>query len=352
MEYLEKYENYIVKICDVGEIEKVMEFFGCEWKRDHILATNKDYINSYFYDVKNNTYNFIIAKDLKDNSVLGMLGYVPNSKFDEKISQDDLFIWLTNWIVKKHTYNGIGLKLYSALTKHYNSKNIGTVGNNDMAGQIYKGMKYTTGKLKHYFVANERTIDFKIMLNYETSCKSAAKQVSSKTLTELTCIDNISIQPDYAPCKSIEFLKNKYANNGYYKYYFYGIKDATTILGLVIFRIQKYNGSSALRMVEYFGDRSALANMHAQFQQLMDKYNAEYLDFYCLGIDEEILHSSGFELNLGENNLVVPNYFEPLCENNITINFAYNLKKDFCVFKGDGDREHIVQDCKMGENNV
>ena len=63
----------------------------------------------------------------------------------------------------------------------------------------------------------------------------------------------------------------------------------------------------------------------------------------CSGIDQKLFEKSGFNLNLKDDNFIVPTYFEPFVEKNIDIYFEKS-HKDLIIFKGDsdGDRPNIV----------
>ena len=59
------------------------------------------------------------------------------------------------------------------------------------------------------------------------------------------------------------------------------------------------------------------------------------------GIEKKAFYISGFKLIEDIENLIIPNYFEPLIFENKDILFAYkkvgNIK--FNIFKGDGDQD-------------
>ena len=79
----------------------------------------------------------------------------------------------------------------------------------------------------------------------------------------------------------------------------------------------------------------------------MDQEQAEYIDFYNAGIDDDDLRKSGFKRRIPNDNTVIPNYFEPFAKENVEISFVIRLPagKKYRVVKGDSDqdRPNIIQ---------
>ena len=65
-----KNELSIAKIKDVDEI---MKYIDLEWKKDHILAINKDFFN--FQHENGENINFIISRNA-DQKINGIIGYI------------------------------------------------------------------------------------------------------------------------------------------------------------------------------------------------------------------------------------------------------------------------------------
>ena len=76
---------------------------------------------------------------------------------------------------------------------------------------------------------------------------------------------------------------------------------------------------------------------------LSETDGAEYIDFYCAGINEEDVYEAGFvEVNEEDGN-IIPNYFEPFVQENIDIwvdSREYNSL--FTKADADQDRPNII----------
>ena len=94
----------------------------------------------------------------------------------------------------------------------------------------------------------------------------------------------------------------------------------------------------SLRIIDFNGDHKKIRFIGGQLIKFIEKNNYEYLDFYNFGIDKKYFKSAGFsEVN---NDVIIPNYYEPFLRKNIKINFAvYPKIKNFILFKGDCDQE-------------
>ena len=66
-----------------------MKFIHLHWKNDHILSKNRSLFN-WQYQGSDQQINFILAKE--KNEVLGILGYIKNSKYDEELMTKDV-VW-------------------------------------------------------------------------------------------------------------------------------------------------------------------------------------------------------------------------------------------------------------------
>ena len=85
MHYDEKYE---LRLARIEDIDSIMTFIDEYWKKGHILGTNRE---MFMYEHSDgNKVNFLLAKDRKDQSISGILGFIPASRNPEKY---DIWEW-------------------------------------------------------------------------------------------------------------------------------------------------------------------------------------------------------------------------------------------------------------------
>ena len=85
------------------------------------------------------------------------------------------------------------------------------------------------------------------------------------------------------------------------------------------------------------GDFTFMGSISGLLDNLLEKYEAEYVDCYEVGINEEDMKRAGWKKTADSGN-VIPNYFEPFIQKNIDI-YYFSSEPDIVLFKGDGDQD-------------
>ena len=99
------------------------------------------------------------------------------------------------------------------------------------------------------------------------------------------------------------------------------------------------NGTKILRIVDFIGKQSDINHIGQELQDLIARNDYEYIDFYCEGIENEILENAGLKLKDDSDLNTIPNYFEPFVQENIDIYYFTNCNEIFPIFKADGDQD-------------
>jgi len=306
------------------------------------------------YDKDNNVYNIVIAKQKKTNKIHAILGFFPSSHFDKSIQYIDLAlaIWKVRDDIK---VTGLGLTLMNYLVSDKKPRSLYGIGVNPRVIPIYKYMGYEIGTMNHYYIVNEQKMTFQLIGNFDNKYysgrningnetrliryKKADYNNSSKELI-------FSMPTRQFPSKSLNYIYNRYFCHPVYDYHVYGLKKQNSIIGFVVFRLCSYNSNYALRMVDYFGIEDGLSGLNDELQRLIQVYDAEYMDFYNIGIDEGILFTSGFIKRDSQCEVIIPNYFEPFEKKSIELTFTYksdnNFKFSVCKADSDQDRPNII----------
>lgn len=316
----EDYGKFNIRSCSKDDIHGLMDYFKKILSSKHILADDLDFINWQYFDSIEENYNFIIGVDKENNSISGVVGFIPNGHYGVSCFKND-FIWLSNWAADKNT-GGLGLKLLTAVIKAYKGIGIGGINISPDALKIYSMLKFENGVLNHYFMPNNNLTNFKLLKNYNPANNLKFESKGFKFIP-YSGNDN--------------YVVNKYIKSLCYKYHVFDISDGNSICASAVFRISENNGASILRLIDFSGDINVLESMYFEFQNLICKFHAEALEFYCYGIDYTILLKGGFILNDGS--YILPYHFEPFADCNVTLNFVVSENKPNYIFKGDGDRE-------------
>jgi len=328
--------------CKKEDFKKLMDFIKKNWPRKNILTKNRKLFDWLYLNRQSKTYNFVISKS--KNKILSCLGIIKN-EVNLRTKKRGV-IWLTMWLSvkdKKNTNSGIDLFYY--LIKKYKKHIIGTVGLNESTILIYKILGFKTGYLDHYYISNPNIKKFNLVKvpinkNYNTQRRKSSFHIEVTNKINFYK-KNINLKKyENFFFKNYTYFRSKYYENPFYKYKFYLINKKKRTLGFFVGRVCTYKGNKALRFVEYFGSKSALANIKYSLMFFLNKTNYEYVDFYNAGIENKFLKKSGFKLNKFKKNIVIPNYFEPFKRENIKLRYAiWPGKKILPIFKGDCDQE-------------
>jgi len=292
---------------------------------------------------KKNIYNFVIAK--KNKKIIGCHGFISHSHFSKKLILNNT-VWMVNWFAIKGTPNpGLDLIFFPQSNLKFNR--IGTIGCNKKAKTIYKKMGFRVGNMNHYFIINPKINSFKLIdkpknlnkISFKNLSDRKIKYLNSKLKFEIFGNNIGELIAKYG--KDEAYFQNRYINHPYYKYKIYLIYHSINVMGFFVTRICKYKKRKALRIVDFFGDEKALIGINSELQKLIVKINAEYVDFYEYGIKNSIMLKSGLTKNNFNNNIIIPNYFEPFVKRNINLGWAIksNNTKVTHMFKGDCDQD-------------
>ena len=341
-------ENYSIHICLKSELSELQQFIHDHWKNHHVLASSKEFMDWQHYDKENRLYNFVISKHTKTNEIHGILGFIPTQHFDKSIKYLDL--WLAIWKVRDDIkVSGLGLSLLKFLVSCIQPRSISAVGLSSIVIPIYKYLGYQVGVLNHYYIINKRITEFHLIDNFDGHYTSEVITVDEKNLIRYKKSDfyklsgklNNFISNTQLPLKSYSYLYHRYFCHPIYEYHAYGIMSQDVIIGFLVLRLVSYNSNHALRMVDYLGSADGLSGTFREFQRLLQYNNAEYIDFYNIGIDEKTLISSGFIKRDSTSEVIITNYFEPFEKKNVNLAFAYKCNNDFnfSICKGDSDQD-------------
>lgn len=317
-----------------------MTFIHHNWKNNHILSRNKSFFK-YEHQYKNKL-NFIIAKN--EDKIEGILGFISTS------TKDITNVFTVIWKVEENNANPVlGIQLLNYLKNLKGVKNVLSVGINKNTLQIFEYLNIYTNKLNQYVLINEAIKDFKIATVPKTKIKNIEPKkylddFNVRKINDKNELDNFDFlkYKFNIPYKSKDYFIKRYFKHPIYNYDVYAVFKKENINSLYFTRLQPYNNSHVIRIVDFIGEQNTMYSFSKFISKLIISEAFEYADFYCFGIDDNIMKESGFQIvNTQNNELVIPNYFQPFVKKNIPIYFFANTKEveKIKIFKGDGDQD-------------
>jgi len=331
-------KNTKISILSQNEIYKFKKFIKINHSKKHIFVKSSKVLK-WFYNNKKKL-NFIIAHNNKD--ILGVQGFIPTNKFDKNL---DNSIFLAYWRVKKTKEIGIGLKIFKYLSKNRNF--IGVVGIENNLLNYHKWQGFNVGRLNHYFIKNKK-YNLPIFIKKKNKDTLIYRKIKINHINKTNILKNVKedIFKYQFPQKSKKYILKRYLKCPFYDYKVFKIAylDEVTLFVIRIIEIKK---TKILKLVDLIGKQENIKNCGKFFDFILNRYNAEYLDFYSFGIKKKCLLKAGFK-DRYSTNLILPDHFEPFEFKNININYAFkfNSKKEekkylskIRIVKGDGDMD-------------
>ena len=312
-------EQYEFRVANINDIEKIMEFIDSHWKKGHIMAINREFFEYEFLE-DDGTVNFILAIDKNKRNIECLNGFLKASHDKEYMD-----VWGSIWKVLDGNRGMLGAELIKRRQEMTGCRCDLDVGDNPKTAiPVLKVLlKRYTCKMHHYYMLADFN-DFKIAkVKQIPKRKKGSKEYNvirfhdiNEVMKKFDCRKYVHT----TPYKDYWYINHRFFNHPIYDYDVYGIERDGNVDALIIFRKQIYEDRIAIRFVDYIGERTLISGIGAFLKNLLSETDgAEYIDFYCAGINEEDVYEAGFvEVNEEDGN-IIPNYFEPFVQENIDI---------------------------------
>lgn len=331
-------EKYEFRVANINDIEAIMKFIDTYWKKGHIMAANRELFEYEFLEA-DGTVNFILAIDRKKGTIECLNGFLKASHDKEHMD-----VWGSIWKVLDGNMGMLGAELIKRRQELTGCRCDLDVGDNPKTAiPVLKTLlKRYTCKMHHYYILAQIS-DFKIAkIEKYPKRKQGIKTynvVKFDNIDELAEKYDCKRYIDATPYKDYWYINHRFFNHPIYDYDVYGIEENGNTKALAVFRRQKYEDRIAIRFVDYIGERSLISGMGEFLRKLLDETEgAEYVDFYCAGINEEYVLEAGFTEVTEEDGNIIPNYFGPFLRENIDI-WVDSKDKNSLFTKADADQD-------------
>ena len=351
-----EFGSHKIQFCQKENVSEIKQFIDEYWSSNHILSTHRGLFDWLYYDDVREKYNFALARSIKPDEIIGILGFIPTHHFDKDLFEKSV-TWLSIWQVRGDVeQSGFGLQLLNFVSRYLSPVAVGAIGINDEVARIYRRLKYGVDTLNHYYMANQSITNFSLLDNFDgryTSGADASTRVALREITEN--FNQVGVQAyienstgDVVPTFSTEYVQNRYVDHPFFDYRLFTIDRDDGKEGLLTMRPVVHEGSRALRWVEYLGAPGALVGIGNSLQSLLRESGAEYIDVYNAGVDPDVFVSAGMRLRSVDSDVVVPNYFGPFEQKNVDIQYAFKTSQEIepIIYNGhsDMDRPNRLED--------
>lgn len=318
------------------DIPKIMNFIDEHWKKGHIMGNDRTMFE--FQHVRDGEVFYIIAEDDVDGKIYGAMGYIPMMEQE----------WpCMSTVMIRSLENPEGRMLGEEISRYFEANmqcyNVFSVGVEKRYAKTIGAMGgVTIDTLHHYYrLGKEREFKIASICHYEVL---PVQHTESKLIPLLEFADFASqvdleeLYEDY-PRRSPAYIEHRYYKHPYFDYKLWGIQSKDGIKSAFAAREEVVGEAKVLRIVDFFGRDRDLAGIGGELDRLLLEEDYEYIDFYCYGIDEEIMKKAGFLLREKNDSNIIPNYFDPFEQKNVEIYFYTWFKENIHVYRGFGDQD-------------
>ncbi|MES9845369.1 MAG: hypothetical protein ABW162_00535 [Candidatus Sedimenticola sp. PURPLELP] len=339
--------GYKITFASLTDVAGFMRFMHDVWRSDHILSKHRDLL---LYDFQEGErLNIAIAKDDNDR-IVGAFGFMKYSQ--SEIPDLSGSIWKVSSDIKEPM---LGLKLREYVIKNIPHRYFAAPGTNVETKPIYEVLNMNWHRLDHYYILNRNLNSYKIATVSDSVNTSMHDDFLNKwdiSVKLAGSASELKVFPfekysNIAPYKDYSYLKKRFFEHPIYKYDVYLVSENDVPLNIVVCRTASHLDASVYRMVDYYGPESTLIRIVPHIYNKSVDCRYEYLDFVCSGFNERIIFESGFsKLNIEEEDVIIPNYFEPFLKQNKPIYAVSDKSKSLqfrmCKADGDQDRPNII----------
>ncbi len=351
--YIKRLNNiYEFSFCHKTQLKDIISFINEHWQKDHILSISKIMMNWQHWDEVNNRYNFVLAIHKQTNQIHGVLGFILTE------GNNDCLLWPAIWkSLDSIAPPGLGIALYNFLQNNIKIDVIIASGVGEKARGLYDNLGFKVEVLDQWYMLNNKINNFSLVDNItdaNISKNNITKNDCKLQVCDLAKYQNLALNLEFSPYKTIQYYIDRFYKHPIYDYQAYSVTINNETKAIIFIRSCDANGSTALRIVDYIGDHNAISGCGNEFSKLLDINNAEYIDFMNIGFDQEALINCGFQ-DRKQSDIVIPNYFEPFCKQNIDVYYAFKSTRTntpCIIFKADADQDRpsklkgFKYDCK------
>lgn len=321
----------MIRFAKEKDIEGIMKFIDTYWRKGHILGNSRSFFE--YEHLLPEGVSFVISED-DNREINAILGYIPYGN-----SNRDLMTVM--WKANHTAHSSLGLELFKYLKDNGAARIMASPGSNPKLKGLYHYLGYQFGKMvqwyrlrpqNSYSIAKISDSDIPV----GSSNTTYVNLNSWKMLEEQFDFDNYTRK--IKPYKEAWYIRKRYFDHPIYDYDVYGVCGAIEKPQLLmVFRVINVNGINIVRLIDCIGDFSLLDSVSGLLDDILEKYQAEYVDCYETGLSDVSMKKSGWKKTEGSGN-IIPNYFAPFTQKNIDI-YYFSSDPDIVLFKGDGDQD-------------
>lgn len=317
------------------DITNIMKFMDENWKPGNILAKNRDFFEWQFVD--GDKLNMFLGEEDGSGKIYGIMGaIVYNGTSNPDVSG-------CTWQVIKSSNPMLGLDLSDFMYRELNVRYCFAAGLSKKAVRLNELLGCTITEMDHYYRLADR-LDYRIarVVNKEIpdtgetgySLEPISSAEEMKEIIPEEALAEQILSKDYA------YIEKRYFRHPVYHYDIWKIvDDKGSSHSVLITRDEVMGDRRVCEIIDHYGRREDLGRIAPALDRLMEIEGYEFVDVYSFGIPVEIYEQGGFVRCDTSGGNIIPNYFHPFVQENISLKMVQPMIGGVVFFRGDGDQD-------------
>ena len=252
-------------------------------------------------------------------------------------------IWASVFVARKDC-SGVGIKLMAKLGELANARVVACNNIRENTLNLYRFLGWTAERIPHYYrIAERRSLNQYLLCKPDSLERLPAGGDLTLTKVNERQVDKLPFpDTEQLPEKDLWYIKRRYFHFPHQDYDVWSVREDKKPLAYLVTRAVASGEDGEIpvvRIVDYIGSPSLLPRMGYAIDQLMNRFSAEYIDCYNVGIPAEIWNAAGLTERTESSAAVIPNYLTPPLYENTEYFYFTNTSDQFVLFKADGDQD-------------
>lgn len=317
------------------DIPAIMNFINEHWKKGHILARDRAFFEWQFMDGDN--VNVFLGIDDESHKIYGIQGVIRYNGSDNPDATG--CIWKS--IKSDNPRLGLDIADYAYAALHIRfSCGAGQSKKALKLGQLTGGVPialahyYRLGDCADYKIA---VIKNKIIPKVEDSSFRLTPVHSVEEMKQVISEEELA---NHIMSKDYGYIQHRYFEHPIYQYDVWKIVDAIgNAHSILITREESQFNKKVCKIIDYYGDVKYFAYITTALDQIIREKGYEFVNIYSYGVDTAVYEQAGFLRCDEDCENIIPNYFHPFEQKNVSIRMIDPMVQGMRLFLGDGDQD-------------
>ena len=317
------------------DIPDIMRFMDEHWKPGNILATNREFFEWQFVD--GDKINMFIGVDEEDGKIYGIMGVIV---YNQSTNPD---ISGCTWQVIKSSNPVLGIDIQKYSRELLNIRYGCAAGLSDKSVRLNELLGEKIIAMDHYYRLADKEnytiarIKRKLIPEVDDTGYRLDVLHSVDEMKQIISEEELAGQ---VLSKDYSYIKKRYFQHPIYHYDMWKIVDEKGIpRAVLVTRDEIVQDQKICKIIDHYGKSEYLGCITPALDNLIKERDYEFVDVYSYGVPTVLYEQAGFVRCDVNSENIIPNYFHPFVQKNISLRMIQYRVPGLRMFRGDGDQD-------------